>query len=68
MSYLRAMKFNQQSVRSFYLRTHKQKLPAFTVSSENHPERKGKRKGGVARSLREYTGYEKSSEFSTFNP
>jgi hypothetical protein len=34
MSYLRAMKFNQQSVRSFYLRTHKQKLPAFTLSSK----------------------------------
>jgi len=34
MSYLRAMKFNQQSVRSFYLRTHKQKLPAFTLSQE----------------------------------
>ncbi|MDI3524793.1 MAG: hypothetical protein PWP42_43, partial [Candidatus Atribacteria bacterium] len=34
MSYLRAMKFNQQSVKSFYLRTHKQKLPAFTLSQE----------------------------------
>ncbi|MDI3530915.1 MAG: hypothetical protein PWP60_764 [Candidatus Atribacteria bacterium] len=44
MSYLRAMKFNQQSVRSFYLRTHKQKLPAFTLSQETIQREKGRGK------------------------
>jgi len=34
MSYLRALKFNGYSVRHYYLRTQKRKLPPFTLSPE----------------------------------
>lgn len=44
MSYLRALKFNRCSIRDFYLRTHKQELPAFTLSPENIQKEKEKGK------------------------
>ena len=34
MSYLRAMKANGYSVKAFYLRTHRQNLPSFTLDQE----------------------------------
>lgn len=43
MSYLRAMKFNGYSIKRFYLQTHRENLPPFTLSSET--VRKEKEKG-----------------------
>ncbi|NLJ39530.1 MAG: ISLre2 family transposase, partial [Candidatus Atribacteria bacterium] len=47
MSYLRALKFNRCSVRNFYLRTHQQELPAFTLSLESIQKEKEKGKKGI---------------------
>ncbi len=44
MSYLRALKFNQCSIRHHYLRTQKQKLPLLTLAPESIQKEKEKRR------------------------
>jgi len=44
------MKFNQQSVRSFSLRTHRQKLPPFSLSQKTI-QRERERKEEVLREV-----------------